>query len=250
MSKEKINYWFWKRGNNFGDMLNIPVLNYISKNKYEFRYVGKYSQHKLLAVGSVLNKLTPYNVVWGAGSIQKRKIKIPVGCKILAVRGPLTKKMLGINKKIAYGDPGLLMPEIYVPIKLEKKYDIGILPHYVDHSFMKIKDESILMINVKANYKKIINQINSCDLIITSSLHGVLVSEAYNKPVVWIKSPSNRIIGGSFKFNDYFLSTNREKKEPVIWNSNITKLSNDKNILEKGYINLDPLKKAWRKFYG
>ncbi len=249
MPKKKINFWYWAKGNNFGDMLNIPILKHMSKGKIQFNYVSKYSHGKLLAVGSILRKLNINDIVWGAGAIKKEYINIPFGVKILAIRGPLTKKMLRLQCKIPYGDPGLLMPEIYIPVELNKKYDIGIIPHYIDDNLMQVKDNNILMINVKANYKEIINKINSCNLIISSSLHGILISEAYNKPVIWVKSPSGKIIGHSFKFNDYFLSTNRDSRKPTEWN-NISKIINDKNILPKGSIDLKPLKKAWSEYFG
>jgi len=250
MDKKKIDFWYWAKGNNFGDMLNLPVLKYMSEGKMQFNYVSKYSHGKLLAVGSILRKLYINDIVWGAGVIKKEYINVPAGVKILAVRGPLTKKMLKIQYKIPYGDPGLLMPEIYTPVKLDKEYDVGIIPHYVDDQLMQIKnDNNILMINVRDNYKEIINKINSCNLIISSSLHGVLVSEAYRKPVIWVKSPSGKIIGHSFKFNDYFLSTNRERRKPVEWN-NLSKIVNDKNILPFGSIDLKPLKKAWSEYFG
>jgi len=64
------------------------------------------------------------------------------------------------------------------------------------------QDPSILLINVTQPYMDTIDQINACDWIISTSLHGCIVSEAYGKPVAWL-SVSDRILGANYKFNDY-----------------------------------------------
>ena len=55
--------------------------------------------------------------------------------------------------------------------------------------------------------------IASCNFIISSSLHGLIAADSLNIPHVWMKI-SNKIIGGNWKFNDYFLSMNNQLVEP------------------------------------
>ena len=74
----------------------------------------------------------------------------------------------------------------------------------------------ILIIDL-AHYEKwtdVIDQICSCEIIASSSLHGLIVSDAYNIPNCWI-TLSGKISGGLFKFYDYFSSVNRKDSEPI-----------------------------------
>lgn len=50
-----------------------------------------------------------------------------------------------------------------------------------------------------------VNQLCSCEYIFSSSLHGLIIADAYNIPnkrAIF----GNKLIGGDFKFNDYELS--------------------------------------------
>ena len=105
----------------------------------------------------------PDSIVWGTGCIAPGRIgQTPK--KIYAVRGPLTKKELdkrGISCPEIYGDPALLFPQIYNP-KIEKKYKLGIIPHYIDY-FSNI-DKQI----IKNLAKRILSSVvGTLDFIIT-----------------------------------------------------------------------------------
>jgi pyruvyltransferase len=51
-----------------------------------------------------------------------------------------------------------------------------------------------------------INELASCDYILSSSLHGLILSDAYGIPNKWI-SISNNLSGREFKFKDYYSTT-------------------------------------------
>jgi len=59
------------------------------------------------------------------------------------------------------------------------------------------------------NWRQTVNQIVSCDVIIASSLHAIVVAEAYGIPTIWVQ-PTTRIKGGQHKFLDYFEGTCRD----------------------------------------
>ena len=127
----------------------------------------------------------------------------------------------GIECPNSFGDPALLLPRYYSPFFQRKKYKLGIIPHVIDLDFdviNKIRETQtdILIIDL-AHYEKwtdVIDQICSCEIIASSSLHGLIVSDAYNIPNCWI-TLSGKISGGLFKFYDYFSSVNRKDSEPI-----------------------------------
>jgi len=213
-------YWYKEslhanRAMNFGDQLSPVVLNYVLGRK--FKLAARNEHGKLLAIGSVMSALRPGDVVWGSGAIKNRPLQIYPGNKFLAIRGPMTGallKLAGGEDPGVYGDPALLLPLIY-QAKIQKTGEVGILPHYVDKS-AKIPlqtGEHYRMIDITAPWPEVVDNICACSMIRTSALHGIIAAEAYGIPVMWERY-SDKIIGGEFKFQDYFLGTGRLKQIP------------------------------------
>ena len=69
----------------------------------------------------------------------------------------------------------------------------------------KINHEDITIINLFNPIEEIIDSIVSCEKVYSSSLHGIIVSHAYNIPCEWVKF-SNNILGDNTKFWDYYMS--------------------------------------------
>ncbi len=210
------SYWWSGEGNrNFGDLLT-PYLIYKISGKNAFLCSRKCLKDYYVITGSILGSTNSNAVVWGAGILRlNQKIKKPK--RILAVRGPLTRERflyLGYACPEVYGDPALLLPRFYKP-KVKKKYILGIIPHYVDYSRIKklLNPEEVLVINLLDPVEKVIDNILSCWQTISSSLHGLITSQAYNIPSVWAEF-SNKVVGDGTKFKDYFLSVGIEPYEP------------------------------------
>lgn len=244
------NYCKTERGN-FGDELAPIILGWIADRPIE--YVSYAEKNKLLLVGSIMTRWKENDVIWGTGTMYDKDITAPKGVKILAVRGPLSKqKIKGAEVPEIYGDPALLMPKIYTPKSIGRRYKVGIIPHYVDQNRFIIDDSSMLVIDVGDHPFKIIDQINSCDVIVSSSLHGIIVAEAYGVPAVWLQV-SDKVLGGNHKFNDYFLSTGREVRNPIRVVDFTVNSKMIKNIaqapLPKPTINTDPLEAAFRNYF-
>ena len=204
-----------------------------------------------LVIGSTLTLLcNSKSIVWGAGVIDPDAEMPEKPRKVLAVRGPLTRKYLlerGIECPVVYGDPALLSPLIYNP-EIKKKYKLGIIPHYSDFDSPILerlkKDPEVLFIKMEG-YKKwadVIDQINSCEQIASSSLHGLILAEAYNIPNLWIEIEGN-LMGGHFKFHDFFLSIGKDREMPYIITDNTTPsdICLEMANWEQGKINLQPL---------
>lgn len=245
--------WCGIRHRNWGDDLNFYFLRMITGRPIIFRHnfrIAKWLQHRnFLCIGTLLDggKYKDRNTtIWGSGcSGADRGLTQPE--KVLAVRGPKSRNYLlsqGIECPEVYGDPALLLSLVYQPgwksqvlgskqneetnnletrnSKLEtKRYRLGIIPHVVDLHHPVIEEirekhaDEILIIDL-AHYEKwtdVIDQICSCERILSSSLHGLIVSDAYQVSSCWIELSGN-ISGGYFKFYDYASSVERDFSEP------------------------------------
>jgi pyruvyltransferase len=251
----KVHFYRPQKGigqNNFGDMLAPIILKWLTGQ--DIVWVPSKTPKKILCIGSELNNnvAQEHDIIWGYGAKKEQIITLPGTTKVLAVRGPKTQKLIQNNiGNIPLGDPACIMPLIYKPKTLSAHYKIGIIPHYIDKKLFNINDSSMVLIDINSNVFDIIDLINSCDLIISTSLHGAIVSEAYKKPVVWLKVSDN-IKGLIFKWNDYILGTGRKEQMPIelnkenitsqdIYNSNI-------KTMGKPIFNQEQLIKAWKQY--
>lgn len=249
LDEDSIKLFWYNRETNFGDYLNYDLVSNITDKKVQW-VPYNYNKEYYMAIGSILQVATDKTIVWGSGLIDDKQLPIKKPKEILAVRGPLTRKRL-IEAKMKcpeiYGDPALLMPEYYSP-NSEKKFDLGIIPHYVDkHNdfFLQKFSPNIKIIDIEQpNYKKFIDDVTSCNKIISSSLHGIIIADAYDIPALRIKF-SNKIVGGDFKFNDYFLSINRSIEKTIIVkkDTRVDDLLNLKFNYKK-YINIEKIKEV------
>ncbi|WP_346883664.1 polysaccharide pyruvyl transferase family protein [uncultured Algibacter sp.] len=209
---------------NYGDVLGKYLVEKISNKKVHWAHPKKFHIFDLwrpiyVTIGSVLAHVNKKCVVWGSGIIQDNQIVKPA--TFLAVRGPETHRVLsnqGYKVPKVYGDPALLLPDYYSPT-VSKMYDYGVIPHYVDYKLAKQQFghlKNVLVIDLMTNDVEITtNQILQCKKIMSSSLHGIIVSHAYQIPAIWIKF-SNKLFGDDIKFKDYFKSVLIEPYQPCI----------------------------------
>ena len=238
MNVDKIKLW-WFNDNNFGDQIGPYLVHKLTGKKVvyvehlrlktdnffllirqlvalifrngfitSFRILYQtLIVNKLFCVGSIIHRANYTCHVWGSGLIEE-KDSIHTR-NVYAVRGPVTKSKISnsINSNIAVGDPAILLPLVYNSPK-SLKYKVGIIPHVVDYDNVvsRVYNKSILIIDIKTkDVEKIIDEICSCDVIVSSSLHGLIVAHAYRIPALWF-SFSDKLVGDNVKFRDYFLS--------------------------------------------
>lgn len=229
MKKIKLVYW---NGVNFGDALNPYLISRLSgmdvahkvkifgfKNNVriflsslvhgnfsKLNTMVKPHEKYITAIGSNLSGSSKHCKVWGTGfwTCQDEFH----GGEVLAVRGKVSdEKMrrMGYKGCEIYGDAALLMPLIYKP-QVVKKYKLGIIPHFRETEFFKLlyadKYKVIDLRTVDA--EQVIDEIVSCEYILSSSLHGIIVAHAYGVPTLWINNFNVEKDGT--KFLDYFTS--------------------------------------------
>lgn len=195
---------------NFGDALNavlIPAFTGRPVHCVPFDDPGGLAY---LAIGSTLQLVTRHHVVWGAGFIAPGVSLRESPAAVAAVRGPLSRqKMLqqGVDCPPVFGDPAILLPWLW-SFRPAKRWRIGVVPHYVDQGHPLLASlrarSDVCMIDIQAPWKKVLRRILACDHIFASSLHALIVADAYGIPCLRFVA-TDRVIGGNFKFIDYRL---------------------------------------------
>lgn len=77
------------------------------------------------------------------------------------------------------------------------------------------RDSQIIRLGQHKHWQDIIDRICEYGIILSSSLHGLIIAEAYHVPNVWIEF-GKPLIGGHFKFHDFFLSVQRYGETPLV----------------------------------
>lgn len=227
------------KNNNWGDMLSPILIKHMTGIDMPTIYGNTHrTQKHLIAIGSLLRWANKNTTVWGTGFLSK-SMKPKSKPHICAVRGPATRNRLielGIHCPKIYGDPALLYSRFHNP-EVECKFDLGIVPHYAEKGlYDRFKDET-LIIDICAGIKEVVRQIKSCKLIASSSLHGLIIADAYDIPSLWIQT-TNKILGKGFKFIDYFRSVQRKDKNPLLIDKNVN-IEQIKNNFTTYSINID-----------
>lgn len=210
------SFWFKKRMN-FGDDLAPFMIKAALGGKVE--HVGKDVSPKLVGLGSVLYAAKKGDTVWGTGmhpdQISRRKSAgfkwKSQGVEYLMVRGPLTKAYVeskGGDCPAVFGDPAQALPCVHDP-GVPIIHSIGLVPHFSDKKDVEGLNEFV--IDVERPWQDVVADIVSCRLIFASSLHGLIVAEAYDIPTVWVAGRE-----GIVKYKDYYAATGRPDKQPEL----------------------------------
>jgi pyruvyltransferase len=219
-----------------------------------------------MTVGSILQFADSQTIVWGSGFDAKgfgfgyknwREVNEGLvdpsikPKKIHAVRGPLTWeriKDLGVDCPPIFGDPACLMPLLYKPKSHSKRSLLGIIPHFYHLHSSSIRtlcmSENVKLISVFQKPEKFIDDLVSCEYIASSSLHGIILADAYNIPALWIL-PEDFVEkrGSQFKYHDYLTSVQSSQQEPFILTNTTKKaqiIDHAKNI-KKSKISMSAL---------
>lgn len=203
--------WFTFK-TNFGDLMSPWLLE-----KMTGRTVARAdtSRPHYVMVGSIINKGTPQSIFWGTGTYgTEGKSEVCADSTYTAVRGPLTRSKLGaamafgIDVPQVYGDPALLAPLYYYP-KVKVTHEFGVVVRWKERSWAEAKyGPGVKLIDfARGDVEEVIRDMLSCRKILSSSLHGLIVADAYGIPNAWLESGTPR--GGEYKFLDYFASVHK-----------------------------------------
>jgi len=207
--------WRPANGNiNFGDFLSqITVELMLARRGYTLGDETP-ERRQLLAVGSVLHFARDGAVIWGSGV----NGKIPAEAHkfrqldVRAVRGPLTRAFLserGIAVPEIYGDPALLLP-ILAPNRFKPTHTGGaaFVPNLNDllQVDFKAAPKDVTIVSPLVGWNQCVKSILGHDLVLASSLHGLIIAEAYGIPARYVRLTETENL---FKYRDYCAGTGR-----------------------------------------
>jgi hypothetical protein len=208
-------HW-WKAEPNFGDAINPLIVGHVAGRPVE--HMGP-RRAEMFAIGSMLQvvKRTQKEprtsgeklCVWGTGLLN------PIfghdfldNVELALVRGPITAALLKREMK-RFGDPGLLINEV-LPFDGTRQDRIGIVPHLSlmeDPELLAFvaSDPAYLLIDPRDDKAQVCLEIASCAHVFASSLHGLIVADAYGIPNTWIEPKGQSWL----KYLDYAASIGR-----------------------------------------
>lgn len=204
--------YYWNHRQNFGDVLGPLLLKRFCRIDAEW---SEAKDSDIVLVGSVLEHLPKdyTGIIAGAGKLHEKTELNLRKANFLAVRGPLTAS--GLKKDLVLADPGLLADElVQMP---EKEYNLGVIPHWTDKvlefdpRFTKYNPK---IIRVSGDPLEVIHEIGKCKKVVSSSLHGIVLADAFGIPrrieiaPRMLSHPHQE--GGLFKWRDYTLSLGME----------------------------------------
>ncbi|MBA4607589.1 polysaccharide pyruvyl transferase family protein [Aeromicrobium sp. Marseille-Q0843] len=206
---------WWTHTANFGDLLSPWLVGLLTGRPVTYARPG---QPAYLAVGSIVGEARKDSIVWGSGAFgSEGKWGITAAKSYRAVRGPLTRSRLrniGLPVPRVYGDPALLSPLVYWP-EVEKDAEVGIVVRWSESRWTRAQaGDGVRIIDLgSSDVTSTLRDLISCKRILSSSLHGLILADAYGIANAWLDSDGgaggSRPAGGEFKFYDYMASVDK-----------------------------------------
>ena len=199
-----------KAPQNVGDSLSLPIAQHFFTD--DVTVISETQEvPNLMLVGSLIHECDIRTHLCGMGLILPHIKCANRPDTVHAVRGPLTRYFLqrqGVLVPEIYGDPGVLLPEVIPPSDDAPEYAFGLIPHYVDKKrpvVELLRMQGVHILDVFAPVAEFVQELQKCEVLLFSSLHGIILAHAYGRKALWVWM-SNDVIGNGFKFYDYYLS--------------------------------------------
>lgn len=217
----QVNLKFFQKFLNAGDQFSLKLAEHYFGPEVVPCDQTPLTKPNLILIGSILEWSDSKSHVCGAGLISSGS-KVGVAPRsVHCVRGPLTARALekqGLKCPDTFGDPGMLAPILFPQIRPPDRA-IGIIPHYKDRGASWIetcRKAQFSIIDVLSPLKDFFPTLQRCEVILSSSLHGIVFAHAYGKRALWIEL-SDRVIGDGFKFFDYYSSIGVPPENVTRW---------------------------------
>jgi polysaccharide pyruvyl transferase WcaK-like protein len=238
---------------NLGDALSPIIISALSGLPIVHRHFDS-SQKRLACVGTIGHALRNGEVhLWGTGIDKARHPSVrslffyerppKTEFRVHALRGPFSAQTFqhqGIEVPEVYGDPVWFLPSLMQPAS-EKRYELGVIVHLselealgeaaiVRRELIRYRIPQSIASDVRiittltqptfGSLEEKVKEITSCKRIVSTSLHGLVIAEAYQIPCAYFQIAG---AGGRFirlqnqkaridhRFRDFYSGLNIEK---------------------------------------
>lgn len=200
---------------NFGDEMSRGIVESVFGQRVVW---ASPRSAELVAVGSILEHMLPEGrplSVWGTGLRSPESVpdRFHRDLRFLAVRGHLTASSLGLEDNVTLGDPGLLADEVFG----HKRSSAGriYVPHFSELAeWTRVRqfceETGMALVLPTGKTGDVVRRIGSAELVLSSSLHGIIVADSYGVPVIPLMPFTG--LESMFKYRDYMDSTGWESQ--------------------------------------
>ncbi|MCF2573881.1 polysaccharide pyruvyl transferase family protein [Brevibacterium sp. UCMA 11754] len=217
-------YW-WDQQSNFGDQIGPWLIEMITGRPAFNTIALPNAGHAVMTAGSIITGMNrPGMSVWGSGliapidSATAQRLKSRQPHTIRAVRGELTRtelvENLGWDVPELFGDPALLLSTFYRPHALALgEPRPAVVPHYAHRSLFEGHSErrEFDIIDVRKSPEAVVAQIANASTIASTSLHGLIIAQAYGVPWIRLRISDQHLVGQDFKFEDFYSTISRDQ---------------------------------------
>jgi hypothetical protein len=223
LGKAAVVWWSPLSGQeNVGDFLSFYFVNRLFKaarvDADVYRLVGSVITATRIQkdVASIAGRSDARIAFWGCGCREDEALPPDAlaHASFHGVRGPLTRRVLGLSPDTPLGDPGLLLPLLHVPGASERTRNRTIfVPHILDvlrtpQEMLQQCSEADLLVspiveNTLPAVEQFIDDICSADFVMAGSLHAAIIACAYGVPFSYFDTG---YIDQPFKWRDFSAS--------------------------------------------
>ncbi|GAA1558992.1 polysaccharide pyruvyl transferase family protein [Brevibacterium picturae] len=221
-------YW-WDQQNNFGDQIGPWLIEMITGRPAFNTIALPNAGRAVMTAGSIITGMNrPGMSIWGSGLIAPldsttvEKLKPRQPHTIRAVRGELTRAELVEHLEWevpkVFGDPALLLSTYFQPLALEPEVSRpAVVPHYAHRKLFEAHSEKndFDIIDVRKSPEVVVAQLADASAVASTSLHGLIIAQAYGVPWIRLRIADSHLVGEDFKFEDFYTTINREQVSEV-----------------------------------
>lgn len=226
--KPPLKLHWWNGRPNFGDALSPLVVGWVSGR--DIAHARK-DEMEVLSTGSIMIRaargykapMAHRPLIWGTGCMSPLNTRFVPNVDFAAVRGPITRTLLDLPP-LPYGDPGLLIERIS-KTDVVRGDQIGLIPHHGDFKetatvaaikVLEARDDITIIDPRTEDAFAVADQIRACRHVYSSSLHGLILADAFAVPNTWVAGRAIHATPG-LKFMDYFASVGRPYSDPIAY---------------------------------
>lgn len=244
VNRVKLFWWEQPYPGNLGDILSPYIVEKVTGIPPQWAGPGE----GLCAIGSVIKYAKASTPVWGSGTPNSRDTLAPHAA-YHSVRGPLTRDLVirsGGTCPEVYGDPAWLLPILY-PRRAKPTHKIGLILHFTHEQMSTPVAHDVKRIDIRrigySEIEEFLDELLDCEQIISSSLHGVIIAQAYGIPacLATVTTSAAQIHGDGIKFDDYYRSIGYEGAPEKLDLSNPLSVSYDSISAEKFLLARTPI---------